>query len=564
MRHIRSVPPRPWVAALLLVILTPGLALAVVAGPPPGDGPWVVRATFQDRDQVDRLAAEIEPWEVHHAERYIVVAVDRAGWHLLVDLGFVPEIDAVRTSEMLRPRVKLPGQVSGIPGFPCYRTVEETFAGARAIAGRFPQLAKWTDIGDSWEKQQSGGLPGYDMKVLRLTNAATPGPKPKLISTAAIHAREYTTAELMLRFAERLVTQYGIDPDITWFLDYNEVHLILQANPDGRKIAETGVLWRKNTDPFGCGSPGSWGTDLNRNYPFLWDCCGGASDSPCAETYHGQGAASEPETQAVRNYVLANFPDYGDPWGTGQPIQEDASGIFIDVHSSGMLVMWSWGHTAQVAPNGIQLQTLGRKYAYFNNHTPHQAIELYVTDGTTRDFGYGTLGVPTYTFELGTTFFQSCSYFENTIVPTNIPALMYAVRVVRAPYMWPAGPDALGVATVPSGAVLIGAPLTVNATTDDTRYNNSHGMEPTQTIAAAEVYVDTPPWSPGATPIPLAAADGTFDEKVEGVTGTVSTLGWLPGRHTLFVRGRDAANNWGPVSAVFINAGTELEGFTVD
>ena len=551
----RSIPR--WELALLLLILWPAAAFG--AGPPAGDGPWVVRATFQERSQVDRLAADIEPWEVQHDERYIVVAVDRAGWQRLVELGFVPEVDPVRTAELLRPRVRLPEQVAGIPGFPCYRTVEETFASAAAIVAAHPTLASWTDIGDSWEKQQPGGLPGYDMMVLRLTNSAVPGPKPKLISTAAIHAREYTTAELMTRFAEYLVAQHGLDPDVTWMLDHNEVHLILQTNPDGRKIAETGVLWRKNTDPFTCADPNNWGTDLNRNYPFLWGCCGGSSGNPCAETFRGQSAASEPETQAVRDYLLANVPDYGDPWGTGLPIPADASGIFIDVHSSGMLVMWPWGHTAQVAPNGTQLQTLGRKYAFFNNHTPQQAIELYVTDGTTRDFGYGTLGVATFTFELGTEFFQACSYFENVIVPTNIPALLYAARVTRAPYMWPAGPDALEVATAPSGSIPAGEPLVVTGTIDDTRYNNSNGVEPVQDIAAAEVYVDVPPWLPGAAPFTLFAVDGVFDETIEAVQGTLATTGWPLGRHTLFVRGRDAALNWGPVSAVFIDVVVPVE-----
>ena len=98
----------------------------------------MVRAAFHDRSQVDRLAAEIEPWEVHHDQRYIVVDVDRAGWQRLVELGFVPEVDPVRTADMLRPRVRLPGQVAGIPGFPCYRTVEETFASARGHRGRAP------------------------------------------------------------------------------------------------------------------------------------------------------------------------------------------------------------------------------------------------------------------------------------------------------------------------------------------------------------------------------------------------------------------------------------------
>ena len=121
--------------------------------------------------------------------------------------------------------------MAGIPGFPCYRTVEETFATAEALVAAHPTLASWLDIGDSWEKLTPGGLPGYDMMVLRLTNSAIPGPKPKLISTAAIHAREYAPAELMTRFAESLVAQHGVDPDVTWMLDYNEVHLILQANP---------------------------------------------------------------------------------------------------------------------------------------------------------------------------------------------------------------------------------------------------------------------------------------------------------------------------------------------
>ena len=565
MDRLRPVAPLGrTVFALSLLCLLPAVLMA--AAPPPGDGPWVVKARFQDRSQVDRVAAEHEPWDVNHDQRYIIVDVDRAGWERLVEVGFVVEIDAARTAELVKPRVALPGQgVESIPGFPCYRTVEETFATAQGIVAAYPTLASWTDIGDSWEKATAGGAPGYDMMVLRLTNAATPGPKPKLISTSAIHAREYTPAELMTRFAEYLVTQYGTNPDVTWFLDHQEVHLILQANPDGRKKAEAGASWRKNTDSLFCGTPSLQGIDLNRNYPFLWGCCGGSSGSGCSETYRGPSMASETETWAVRDYLRNNFPDYGDPWG-GTPPPLDASGMFLDIHSSGMRVMWPWGHTMQVAPNGIAMQTLGRKYAFFNNHSPHQAIYLYVTDGTTRDFGYGDLGVATFTFELGTSFFQDCPTFENVILPTNLQSLLYAVRVARAPYLLPAGPDALSVATNPSGTVAMGNPLTVTATVNDTRYNNSNGTEPVQNIAAAEVYLDTPPWSPGAFPVALAAVDGAYDETIEDVTGTLSTAGWALGRHTLFVRGRDVANNWGPVGAVFIEVviPVELQGFVVE
>jgi hypothetical protein len=261
------------------------------------------------------------------------------------------------------------------------------------------------------------------------------------------------------------------------------------------------------------------------------------------------------------------FPDYGDP-GTGIPIPSDAAGLFIDIHSYSQLVLWPWGGTTTPAPapNGTSFQTLGRKFAYFNNYLPEQSIYLYATDGTTIDHMYGTQGVAAYTFELGTNFFQDCPTFLNTILPNNMNALIYAARTTRAPYMLPTGPESLNVATVPSGSVNSGAPLDVNATANDTRFNNINGTEPVQNVVAAEVYVDTPPWAPGAVPVAMVAADGSFNSPIEAVTTTLSTAGWPVGRHILFVRSRDAATNWGPVGAVFIDVvvPVDLQSFVVE
>jgi hypothetical protein len=552
-------------AASLLFALAASPA-AAASGPPPGDGPWVVRAEFTERTQVNALASFTEPWEVNYGEHYLIVDVDREGWQELLRLGFVVEVDPVRTEEMLRPRVRLPGQgVDSIPGFPCYRTVEETFATAQGIVTNYPTLASWIDIGDSWEKFTAGGLPGYDMYILKLTNSAIPGPKPKLLITAAIHAREYVTAELVTRYAEYLVQNYGTDADVTWMLDTQEIHLLLQTNPDGRKKAETGLLWRKNTNPINCGNNNNRGIDLNRNFPYNWGCCGGSSGSGCAETYRGPSPGSEPETQAVRDYMQTIFPDYGDP-GSGNPIPADSAGLYLDIHSSGQLLLWPWGGTTNLAPNGIQLQTMGRKFAYFNNHFPEQSIYLYATDGTTIDNIYGQLGVAAFTFELGNNFFQDCGTFESVIFPTNRAALIHAARVVRAPYMLGQGPESLSVATVPSGNVNQGAPLVVNASANDTRFSNANGSEPVQNVVAAEVYLDTPPWDPGAVPNAMVAADGSYNSPTEAITTTLSTAAWSVGRHTLFVRSRDAATNWGPVGAVFINVvvPVELQGFVVE
>ncbi len=548
---------------LFLVILTAVIsapqATAVTPPEPEPNNPFtlydviVVRAYYDDRAMLDYLAGFTEPWEVNQKEGYAVIEVTAVQYQTLLAEGYRLELEPQLTADLHRPNVYLPGQITGIPGYPCYRTVEETFASAADLVANYPNLATWEDAGDSWEKLTPGGSPGYDMMVLRITNSAIPGPKPGIFIMSAVHAREYTTAELNTRFAEYLITNYGIDPDVTWMVDYHEFHLMLQANPDGRKQAETGLSWRKNTNENYC-SPTSTsrGADLNRNFEFQWGCCGGSSGSQCSETYRGPSPASEPEVQAIQNYVRANFPDQREDPLTS-PAPADAKGIFLDIHSYSELVLWPWGFTSTVAPNGTALQTLGRKFAYFNGYEPDQAIGLYPTDGTTDDFAYGELGLAAYTFELGTTFFQSCSAFESTIFPENMPALLYAGKVARTPYLTPAGPDALAV-TVSDSPVVSGTAVTLNATLNDTRFNNQNGLEPTQAIAAAEYYIDTPPWITDTTPIPypMTAVDGSFNNPIEAATASIDTTGLGQGRHMVYVRGQDAAGNWGPVSAAFL------------
>jgi PKD repeat protein len=545
-----------WLAFAVVGLVAVALALKANRAPAAmlQDLPYdtvVVAASFDDPALVAEVAAWNEPWEVDYAKGVLILEVDAVGFNRLLAAGFRVEIDEAFTNLINRPLTKLPGQVSGIPGYPCYRTVEETFATAEGIASAYPDLATWIDIGDSWEKVAALG--GYDLLVLRLTNAQVPGPKPKLFISTSVHAREYTPPELATRFAEYLVDNYGLDADATWLLDHHEVHLLLMTNPDGRKQAEIGLSWRKNTNQNYC-SPTSTsrGADLNRNFVFAWGCCGGSSGSECDSTYRGPSPASEPETQAVQDYVYSQYPDLRDPdIGAAAPIT--TTGIFLDIHSYSELVLWPWGFTPTPAGNALALQTLGRKFAYFNDYYPEQAIGLYPTDGTTEDFAYGELGLPAYTFELGTSFFQSCGLFESTILPDNLEALIYAAKTLRRPYLLPAGPDALDLALT-DNLVAPGEVVTLTATVNDTRYNNQNGTEPTQNIMAAEAYLDTPDWitTTVPVPIPMAPVDGSFNSAVEAVDVPLDTTGLPLGRHLVYVRGQDASGNWGTYSAVFL------------
>ena len=543
---------------------------------------WMVQAHYPDRAALVRATSKLQHAMVDTERQLLRVDADENGIAALEAAGLSVQIDVAGTArlrafhatmaEALRAGTA-PLSVGGyptIPGYACYRTVEGTYQTMDDLAAAHPQLVEVHEIGPSWQQTQGSG--GYAMRSLRVTNLATAASEPErpvFVAFGSIHAREYTPAELLTRMAEWLVTGYGTDPQATWLVDHVDFRFILQANPDGRKIAETGLSWRKNTNSVDgyCAWPawGDSGIDLNRNFPFHWNTTGGqgSSGDPCDDTFHGLSAGSEPETHNLVTYV-AGTPGPGGYTGGALPDRrggslfgpapEDYAGLFFDVHSYSQLVLWSWGDTYTPAPNDAALRTLGRRIAWFNGYTPQAAVELYPTDGTTDDTFYGLIGTPSYTIELGVQFFESCTTFQNTTYPKNLAALKYAARTTAAPYRLPAGPDVRDITITAPQQGPGGMYVSLSATIDEQRYNNSNGIQTTYPIQSANAYIDTLPWAPGAVPIPLQASDGTFNAKVENVTGAIALTGLAPGRHLIYVQGVNtlAGGTPGAPDAVFV------------
>jgi hypothetical protein len=300
-------------------------------------------------------------------------------------------------------------------------------------------------------------------------------------------------------------------------------------------------MWRKNGHAY---SPASWpptafdhyGVDLNRNFDFHWGTVG-VEDDARAQTYPGPEAASEPETQALQDLFGSVFADQRGSADT-DAAPDTTSGIFISLHQHGQLVLWPWWDTYSAAPNAAGLEAIGRKFAAYNGYaTGAGASGLYHASGTADDWIYGTLGVPSFTFEMGGEFMPPYETVDETLWPENFGALVYAAKLARTPYATVLGPDANQVTVGRDGAG-----LTVSATIDDT----ANGGQP---VAAAEYYVDTPPWHSGAVPHALAAVDDAFDGQIETVAATLSADGIAAGRHVIYVRGQDALGHWGPFSA---------------
>jgi len=154
-------------------------------------------------------------------------------------------------------------------------------------------------------------------------------------------------------------------------------------------------------------------------------------------------------------------------------------GLHLDIHSAGGMVIWPWGNTTEVAPNGIELQTLGRKFAAFNGYAPFQSVGLYPTDGTSDNVSYGELGIASITFELGKTFFEECEFYQQEVLPNNLEALIYAAKTVEAPYLKPKGPELINFRLEGAGteAVAPGTVVTLKATVSDDYFAMTIGIQ---------------------------------------------------------------------------------------
>ena len=352
---------------------------------------------------------------------------------------------------------------------------------------------------------------------------------------------------------------------MTSLLDHTNIYIVLQANPDGRVIAEAHpeLYWRKNTRPGCVFGDEKIGVDLNRNFPFQWGLDnGGSSRNPCGETYRGEGPLSETEAQAIANHMRAVFPAHQrkpDPEGQlDEAYPEDNVGVFVDIHSYGELVLWPWVHADRKAPNDQDLQAAARKMRHFNEYLlsgPETPDFLYRANGVTFDFAYGELGVCGLGYELGTAFYQDCASFDATIAPRNIPSLTYLAGISAKPFALAKGPDVIDFRISVGGDLVT---ITVTASDDALSDGPADGFAPSaQSVARVALTFDMHPADKrnGAAPLvlelPVSSNTGTV-----GTTASYAAACLVPffatapaGYHVVHAWAQDSAGYEGPVSA---------------
>ena len=164
-------------------------------------------------------------------------------------------------------------------------------------------------------------------------------------------------------------------------LQSTELHIMIMLNPDGND-ADTRHNLNLTTaaNPF-VSEPVPTGIDLNRNYDHFWDDC-----SPSDPFAPGGSAFSEPETRANANYM--------------NNVVQDAD-LYVTMHTGVWIMLYPWGKWPEQPPDWELFHGIREDVHAGISDIPIQNANqgLYPNCGTSRDYGYGVMGFPTFTFE---------------------------------------------------------------------------------------------------------------------------------------------------------------------
>ena len=296
-----------------------------------------------------------------------------------------------------------------------YHNYQETYDVLKNIALKNSDIASLFSIGKSYE--------GRDIWCLRINTTekgTTLSNKPATLIVGNHHAREHLTNEMVLLFAVYLLENRN-DFQIKKYIENLDIFIIPMLNPDGVEYdIATGSYryWRKNTNKFN--GTKVIGVDLNRNYDFRW-CKEGASTYQYSDTYCGKSAFSEPETKALRDFILKN-----------KNLKTS-----ITYHSYGSLILYPWGGLDEPVQDEKDREVFIKhadKMAKILGYRAQQSSDLYVATGDMADWAYDKAKVFTWTIELeGGSFYPGSSIIDKAF-EKNKKACLYLLNITENPY----------------------------------------------------------------------------------------------------------------------------------
>jgi carboxypeptidase T len=275
-----------------------------------------------------------------------------------------------------------------------YNDFASAWAQIKSLADRFPGQAQALSVGRSWE--------GRDIPALSISEPiADLDRKPNIYIVGGMHANERIGVEVPLGFAQHVLYRGVSNPEIRRVLQQARFYVVPILNPDGLEYYIRTGSWYKNRRDNG---DGTWGVNLNNNFPLGWDCTGAypASPSPISSSprYRGMEPFSEPESQAIRDFMLSHPP----------------AGL-IDYHCCGTIIY-------PTLPRVVS----GRDIELWHTVEPEMARRMsavsgrvYTASGSDRTFQVGDLPDPSLCAMLGQLFNWTRDRFETSALLIELP-----------------------------------------------------------------------------------------------------------------------------------------------
>lgn len=320
-----------------------------------------------------------------------------------------------------------------------YRDYEQMLAELRQIEADHPDICKLYDIGDSWGKIyfENGDADyadfNHDIWAMKVSdNVNQEEDEPGVYYMGEHHAREPISMEMTMTILNHIVDNYGTDEIITSRVNDTQIWFVPLVNPNGHKIVTSDIenMWRKNIrdnngngqfDDANNADTGPDGVDLNRNYGFDWGPISTSND-PESGLYHGPEPWSEPEVQAVKNFLDSHHLLAG-----------------ISYHTYGEWVLYPYGNgDGVIAPDRDALEELAVRMAeatpgfvdeagtteYPHGHyDPAPGWGLYPVQGDHNDYAYGVNGSFSFTVEMAREFIPPADAVKD-ICNDNLEAAM--------------------------------------------------------------------------------------------------------------------------------------------
>lgn len=356
---------------------------------------------------------------------------------------------------------------------------------------KYPELVKVELLGATYEGRNVLGVKISDN--VQTTDDNGYQEEPDVLYTGLHHANEWISFAFVMYYIDWLIDNY-VDPQAEnhsqarWLINNRELWFIPMLNPDGYIYNGDGDFankqnWRKNREPnylpvVGTPLPeNGWGTDLNRNYHWLWGeeisnepASGmGSSFNPYSSLYRGPRDNNDDDGDSTLGVDLGDpllprvdldkvdedpvdgidndndglvdeDPDGGFTTAETQIVKklvEDNDFVFaLNYHTYSELVIYPWGTTSEACPHEWLFQRVGGVLANLTGYTLVNGWDFYRTTGDSDDWMYGVHGIYAMTIELSRSELGGHNTPPDQIVPIselNVPAALHVANIADNP-----------------------------------------------------------------------------------------------------------------------------------